>query len=179
MPSIGRKDNERAFVNLKELRDLLLEQRCSNGCLFMFGMANEGRLGVHIPRLQEQEEGAKNFVINVHPLRLVRFPGQERVLVKKVQCGSSFTLALSTDGDMYSWGFGKSGSLGLGEASQSYIPRKIQMLQSTEPCKNMTDISCGSSHSLSVDRQGRIYSWGNGQGLRLGHKQPIGENAPR
>jgi len=43
----------------------------------------------------------------------------------------------------------------------------------------MTDISSGSSHSLAVDVDGRIYSWGNGQGGRLGHNQEVGENAPR
>jgi E3 ubiquitin-protein ligase HERC2 len=43
----------------------------------------------------------------------------------------------------------------------------------------MVDISCGSSHSLSVDNKGRIYSWGNGQGGRLGHNQEVGENVPR
>ena len=43
----------------------------------------------------------------------------------------------------------------------------------------MTDISCGSSHSLAIDINGIIYSWGNGQGGRLGHNQEVGENAPR
>ena len=43
----------------------------------------------------------------------------------------------------------------------------------------MTDISSGSSHSLSVDIDGRIYSWGNGQAGRLGHGQEVGENTPR
>mmetsp|Transcript_22744 Transcript_22744/g.35027 ORF Transcript_22744/g.35027 Transcript_22744/m.35027 type:complete len:98 (-) Transcript_22744:5364-5657(-) len=43
----------------------------------------------------------------------------------------------------------------------------------------MIDISCGSSHSLSIDKSGVIYSWGNGQGGRLGHNQEVGENSPR
>jgi E3 ubiquitin-protein ligase HERC2 len=43
----------------------------------------------------------------------------------------------------------------------------------------MTDISCGSSHSLSIDSGGKIYSWGNGQGGRLGHGAQVGENCPR
>jgi alpha-tubulin suppressor-like RCC1 family protein len=47
-------------------------------------------------------------------LQLVQFP-EPSILVSKVECGSSFTLALTDTGDMYSWGFGKSGSLGLGE----------------------------------------------------------------
>jgi RCC1 and BTB domain-containing protein len=46
-------------------------------------------------------------------------------------------------------------------------------------CKDMIDISCGSSHSLAIDKAGKIYSWGNGQGGRLGHNKEVGENAPR
>jgi alpha-tubulin suppressor-like RCC1 family protein len=32
---------------------------------------------------------------------------------------------------------------------------------------------------LAIDNNGLIYSWGNGQGGRLGHNQEVGENAPR
>jgi NIMA (never in mitosis gene a)-related kinase len=46
-------------------------------------------------------------------LQLVHFKTQ--ISIKKVECGSSFTIALTTEGTIYSWGFGKSGSLGLGE----------------------------------------------------------------
>jgi alpha-tubulin suppressor-like RCC1 family protein len=49
-------------------------------------------------------------------------------MVSKVECGSSFTLVLSETGFLYSWGFGKSGSLGLGEKSSTKTPYKIEML---------------------------------------------------
>ena len=32
---------------------------------------------------------------------------------------------------------------------------------------------------MAIDNSGNIYSWGNGQGGRLGHNQEVGENAPR
>ena len=44
---------------------------------------------------------------------------------------------------------------------------------------DIIDISSGSSHSLALDNKGKIYSWGNGQGGRLGHDQEVGENSPR
>jgi len=68
-----------------------------------------------------------------------------------VECGSSFTLVLSDLGMLYSWGFGKSGSLGLGEKSYCPTPQKITNTYSGDPCSNMVEISCGSSHSLSID----------------------------
>lgn len=46
------------FINLKELRDQILGMRCSNGRVFMLGVANEGRLGVYFPEMQEQDKDA-------------------------------------------------------------------------------------------------------------------------
>ena len=37
------------------------------------------------------------------------------VIIEKVACGSSYSIALSADGLVYSWGLGNSGGLGLGE----------------------------------------------------------------
>lgn len=102
------------------------------------------------------------------------------IKVQKVECGSSFTLVLTQNGWLYSWGFGKSGSLGLGERSQTGTPRRIvNTFKSDEKCVDMVDISCGSSHSLAIDRHGSPFSWGNGQGGRLGHNSEVGENQPR
>lgn len=183
-PIDARKHED--YINLKEVRDLMLGYRASNNRLFMFGMANEGRLGVDIPGLMEREQSKEaNFVKEIAPLTFVRFareddrPETEEVRIAKVQCGSSNTLALTTDGRLYSWGFGKSGSLGLGDESQRYMPTRIAKLADGSPCEKMIDISCGSSHSLAIDASGAIHSWGNGQSFRLGHGQPIGENAPR
>ena len=35
--------------------------------------------------------------------------------VERVSCGNSFSLVLTRKGDVFAWGIGKSGSLGLGE----------------------------------------------------------------
>jgi len=54
------------------------------------------------------------------------------------------TLCLTKTGLMYSWGFGKSGSLGLGEKSNTATPCLIERLANNEECADMIDISCGS-----------------------------------
>lgn len=79
-----------------------------------------------------------------------------------MECGSAMTLALTSTGLMYSWGFGKSGSLGLGEKSNTQLPLQIEYLHDSSECKDMVDISCGSQHSISIDSNGKIFSWGNG-----------------
>ena len=111
------------YINLKELRDQILGRRCSNGQLMMWGIANDGRLGLEF---EEFKEAHPNELI-AKGLQLVQFP-DPTLMVSKVECGSSFTLVLSETGFLYSWGFGKSGSLGLGEKSSCKTPFKIEML---------------------------------------------------
>ena len=72
------------------------------------------------------------------------------------------TVILTATGLIYSWGFGKSGSLGLGEISNTMTPLQISKLSTGEPCEGMVDISVGSSHTLALDNTGKTYSWGNG-----------------
>ena len=35
--------------------------------------------------------------------------------IERVACGNSYSLAMTCNGEVYAWGIGKSGSLGLGE----------------------------------------------------------------
>ena len=38
----------------------------------------------------------------------------------KISCGEAHSLALSSKGEVYSWGFGSNGQLGLGFCSESF-----------------------------------------------------------
>ena len=112
------------YINLKELRDQIMKRRCSNGQLMMWGIANDGRLGLEFEEFQEGDkkggEANKRELVS-KGLQIVQFP-EPTTVVAKVECGSSFTLVLTEDGLLFSWGFGKSGSLGLGETSTSKTP---------------------------------------------------------
>ena len=44
---------------------------------------------------------------------------------------------------------------------------------------NIKDIACGANHCLALDHNWNVYSWGNGQGGRLGHGDETGENIPK
>jgi alpha-tubulin suppressor-like RCC1 family protein len=39
-------------------------------------------------------------------------------------------------------------------------------------------IASGSSHCLALTTNGNVFSWGNGQGGRLGHGNTIGKDTP-
>jgi len=39
-------------------------------------------------------------------------------------------------------------------------------------------IACGANHSIALTEGGKVYSWGNGQGGKLGHGDQTGKSKP-
>eukprot|EP00112_Aurelia_sp_Birch-Aquarium-sp1_P008378 Seg1920.2 transcript_id=Seg1920.2/GoldUCD/mRNA.D3Y31 product="Protein F37C4.5" protein_id=Seg1920.2/GoldUCD/D3Y31 len=75
-------------------------------------------------------------------------------------------LALSGQGEVYSWGSNVHGCLGNDPVSESAIT------QSPIPGlvgKHVIHIACGSDYSAAVTDEGEVYTWGCGENGRLGH----------
>ncbi|ODN06550.1 E3 ubiquitin-protein ligase HERC2 [Orchesella cincta] len=89
------------------------------------------------------------------------------VFIKKVavNSGGKHCLALSADGDVYSWGEGDDGKLGHGNKSNCDRPRIIEALRG----KEIVDIACGGAHSAAITARGELFTWGKGRYGRLGH----------
>ena len=49
------------------------------------------------------------------------------VEVKAVACGGEHSLAATSSGDVYSWGWGRYGNLGLGPPEDKLLPSKVPM----------------------------------------------------
>ena len=85
--------------------------------------------------------------------------------IAKVVCGESHTLALTDNGDVYSWGRGYEGQLGIRKSIETVsIPKYIDTLFR----KRVVDIACGSRHSMAIDENGDLYTWGEGRCGQLG-----------
>jgi E3 ubiquitin-protein ligase HERC2 len=55
----------------------------------------------------------------------------------------------------------------------------ITLTKNGHPFQNIKDIAVGANHTLALDSQFLVFSWGNGQGGRLGHGDETGENIPK
>jgi len=67
---------------------------------------------------------------------------------------SNFTVALKTDGTVWSWGYNYQGQLGVNASAYYYSsPKQIGALTT------WTDIRAGGYHTLAVN-SGKLYSWG-------------------
>ncbi|XP_069859290.1 RCC1 and BTB domain-containing protein 2 isoform X2 [Dipodomys merriami] len=93
--------------------------------------------------------------------------------VIEVACGSYHSLVLTSDGEVFAWGYNNSGQVGSGSTVNQPIPRRVTgYLQN----KVVVNIACGQMCSMAVADTGEVYVWGysgNGQlGLGSTGNQP-------
>jgi alpha-tubulin suppressor-like RCC1 family protein len=89
------------------------------------------------------------FNTNIHLL------GPNLKNIKQISTSDGHTLALTEDGQVYSFGRNESGQLGLGHTKNITIPTLISDLN------NIAQISAGTVHSLLLTKNGEIYSFGS------------------
>jgi len=91
-------------------------------------------------------------------------------------CGDVHTLALSDIGHVHSFGGGSYGQLGIKDVSTMpvdadncpYMPTP----QRVSGLEGILRLACGDSHSLTVDRMGRLFCWGANSCGQLGLANP-------
>ena len=82
---------------------------------------------------------------------------------KTVQGGHWHTIALKSNGTVWSWGHNFYGELGNGCREHSNYPTQV-IKENGEKLSNIIDIVSVGYHSLALDRNGNVYSWGGGKG---------------
>lgn len=101
--------------------------------------------------------------------KFVRFLDEppENVQISQIACGDYHTAAISTTGDVFTWGLGHTGQLGhraLQSLNKEVLPRRVVGLEGVR----VTDIACGGVHTCAVSESGALYMWGGGQAGQLG-----------
>ncbi|KAI8620623.1 hypothetical protein BC830DRAFT_1164418 [Chytriomyces sp. MP71] len=114
-----------------------------DGSLWAFGDNSDGQLGSAVTHLS-----TSCGAILVKDLF--------GVAIVKVACGSTFSLALTASGTVYSWGSNSHGQLGHGTKTPTHTPTRITKLV------DIVDISAGDSHAAALDAKGTCFVWGNG-----------------
>lgn len=90
----------------------------STGSLYTWGAASYGRLG-----LGHGEE------TDMDTAQVVEALAREQIAV--VACGAFHTLACTVGGDLFAWGGGLYGKLGVGPGDDRFVPPAIQLLASS------------------------------------------------
>lgn len=159
------------------------------GNVYTAGQGSSGQLGIG-----KMPETQKSFV---------RIPGSAFNGEKAVNCsaGREFSMVVTEEGSVFSFGHPIYGQLGNGTEGKyierankiTYtflkVPYKIafQRPESDSPLGKaekdkpvkIKGVACGANHTIAMDEEGKLYSWGFGGYGRLGHKDNKDQMAPK
>ncbi|MCL2798084.1 MAG: leucine-rich repeat protein, partial [Firmicutes bacterium] len=85
-----------------------------------------------------------------------------------VSAGSSHSLAIDGQGNLWAWGRNNSGQLGDGTAAASKsLPVQVNTSGRMNNAKAVA-VAAGNYHSLAIDEHGNLWAWGNNSNGQLG-----------
>uniref|UniRef100_A0A3Q3WFA5 HECT domain-containing protein n=1 Tax=Mola mola TaxID=94237 RepID=A0A3Q3WFA5_MOLML len=121
------------------------------GQVFAWGAGERGQLGL----------GTTEAAIRIP--RLIKRLCDHRI--SQVMCGNQHCIALSRDGQLFTWGKNSSGQLGLGKGEPSKLfPQPLNSLAGIPLAK----ITAGGDHSFALSLSGAVFGWGKNKAGQLG-----------
>ena len=156
-----------------------------NGKIYSWGSAQGGQLGLNENILTQLKY--KDFYIptpTLVPMKENRITNEDMKIIK-VACGEAHNIVLNDKKEVYSWGFGSNGQLGLGfcedsfeigtglSKSRIFTPQKIKTFDNLAKIR---DIQCGKTFSMFISEDGALYSCGVNDLNQLGIPEPPPRN---
>eukprot|EP00970_Alexandrium_tamarense_P000262 scaffold31_cov198-Alexandrium_tamarense.AAC.3 len=123
----------------------------STGRVLSFGTAQYGALG-------HGYDAGKQLSDCLRP-RYIDALKNEKVIC--VSAGELHSGCVTADGDVYTWGEGFCGQLGLGDRRPHLLPEQVTLGGLEDEC--VSNMSCGCRHTLVVTEEGEVFSWGLGR----------------
>ena len=130
----------------------------SDGTVYTWGRNNYGQLG-------------KNDATDAHIPAAVRTLGTPMAgkIIVQLAAGNSQSIALASDGTVYTWGWNQHGQLGNGTTMNSRIPVAVVTAGTPLAGKVVSQIAAGNAHALAMTDDGTMYTWGWNQHGQLGN----------
>jgi len=96
----------------------------------------------------------------------------EFTTIPMISAGSNHTIALKSDGTVWSWGNNEFGQLGDGTTTNRHTPVQVQNLN------NVVAITSGNYYTMALRNDGTVWSWGNNEFGQLGDGTTINRYIP-
>ena len=135
-----------------------------DGQIFTVGSNSEGRLGL----------GDRIMTQSTTPCLVEALSHFNAI---HIYCGWGHTAAVMDNGELYTWGVGEHGALGIADTESQWFPVKV-----TLPGKQPTIVvnaTCGTRHTAIVDNKGTLYMCGAGDAGQLGTNARTKELLPK
>lgn len=158
------KEFSRQGVKIKsvacgEAHSLMLD---SDGKVYSFGWDEDGQLGI-------DESGLQDSIASKSLKRVEGIP--EKVI--KISSGCIFSTCLTETGEIFVWGNGEQGQLGLGDSIKSTnFPTLLSSLKN----EHVIDVVCGESNAICITKLGKVYAWGRGTTGMFYDAYPVGSD---
>jgi len=167
---LGNNKNENSPQLVTALQDIRIEQvSCGgihslalseDGKVYSFGVNMAGQLGLGDNKSQQIPQ-------LVNALQDVR--------VKHITTGGGFSMVLSDDGRVFSFGMNQGGQLGIGNIKSQNIPQLVTAFQDMR----VVQISCGENHSLVLTEEGKVFAFGFNLAGQLGLGNTKNQHLPQ
>jgi E3 ubiquitin-protein ligase HERC2 len=94
-----------------------------------------------------------------------------------VACGGAHSAAITSNGQLYTWGKGRYGRLGHGDSEDQLKPKLVEELVGYK----VIDVACGSgdAQTLCITDDDNVWSWGDGDYGKLGRGGSDGCKVPK
>ncbi|MBF0523214.1 MAG: filamentous hemagglutinin N-terminal domain-containing protein, partial [Candidatus Omnitrophica bacterium] len=142
----------------------------SDGTVYAWGDNSKGQLGTG------------NTLNSAVPVEVVGAGGNNNVQylsnIIAIAAGYSHTLALKSDGTLYTWGDNSKGEIGDNTTTQRNIPVQVLGVGGIGYLTGITAIAAGNYFSLAVGSSGTVYAWGSNSNGQLGDNSITQRNTP-
>uniref|UniRef100_A0A7S3R4J6 RCC1-like domain-containing protein n=1 Tax=Dunaliella tertiolecta TaxID=3047 RepID=A0A7S3R4J6_DUNTE len=130
--------------------------------LFTFGRGFHGQLGTES---HANSKSPASVTLGFKPC-LDQPDAEEETMPAVVACGAHHSTAISRKGELFSWGLGCHGELGLGR----WAPLELTLpRQCSAPQVRIVSVACGNSHTLAIAENGTLWSCGKNRHGQLGN----------
>lgn len=126
--------------------------------IISFGDGMNGRLGVG-----SESDAATGTLVTVFTASQYSRGGLVPTITS-ISAGVAHSAALSSSGELFTWGNGADGQLGHGVCESEWVPRQVEFFKSLP----LATVKCGARHTVAVTRTGAVYTWGCDQEGQLG-----------
>lgn len=155
----GKLISPTSFVGVAagENFSLAVQREEDGDIIYAWGTNDKGQLGTGDTTVRKGISAISNF------------PPSGRT-VKNIVAGNKHVLALLDNGDLYVWGDNSSGQLGITNPSpgQNYVTIPTKISNIAFGGNEVVSIAAGYNHSLAMDEDLTVYSWGSNSNGQLG-----------
>ncbi|CAM9489261.1 unnamed protein product [Hapterophycus canaliculatus] len=182
---LSPRANDAAVAISAGANHVLLVHR--SGQLYTWGVGASGRLGLDLSQGGNPQLGLGVVDRDVYCSVPTRVMIDSPTKIKEISCGAAHTACVTASGQLFVWGCGDGGRLGLGEErlDTQYEPVLVESLWAAG--ERMGGVSCGNSHTLALtavreghegEGEGRAKTVGGGRMYQAGSTNVLGTFCP-